>query len=110
MKATVQEVPLPRLTIEVSRAETEDELRAASMLRARSFYVYPPERQFSGKTILKRELLCGPWLVPKTHSPLAVQERLTKTASSIALSLAEPCLASSSPYHHHAAELRMRTA
>jgi hypothetical protein len=30
-------------------AERDDELQAASWLRARSFYAYPPERAFAGE-------------------------------------------------------------
>jgi hypothetical protein len=48
MKTTVLESALPRLELQISRASTNAELLAASTLRARSFYVYPKEREFAG--------------------------------------------------------------
>ena len=45
---------LPPLStaITVRLADRDDELEAASWLRARSFYAYPPERKFAGEVCL----------------------------------------------------------
>jgi hypothetical protein len=48
MKATTLSEALPPVSVHISIAASESELRAASLLRAKSFYVYPPERKFSG--------------------------------------------------------------
>ena len=39
----------PRLALDVRASADPDELRAVAWLRARSFYVHPPERAFAGK-------------------------------------------------------------
>jgi hypothetical protein len=48
MKATTLSEALPPVSVHITIAASESELRAASLLRAKSFYVYPPERKFSG--------------------------------------------------------------
>jgi hypothetical protein len=41
--------PLQLSLLTVREACSDDELKAAAFLRAKSFYVYPPEREFAGK-------------------------------------------------------------
>ena len=41
--------PLPASALTVREALSDEELKAAAALRAKSFYVYPPEREFAGK-------------------------------------------------------------
>ena len=41
--------PLPLSSLTVREALSDEELKAAAALRAKSFYVYPPEREFAGK-------------------------------------------------------------
>ena len=48
MKVTEQRERLPPVVVTVVPAESDEELQAAALLRARSFYVYPKEREFSG--------------------------------------------------------------
>lgn len=48
LKATNLTEKLRPVSVEVSTATATHELKAAALLRAQSFYVYPPDRQFAG--------------------------------------------------------------
>ena len=48
LKATQLAEKLQTVPVNVSEATAMHELKAAAILRAQSFYVYPPERQFAG--------------------------------------------------------------